>query len=85
MLIVSYWARVLKVFSVIRDSSYNVNAKVIGCSTDNCAMAQEVSRRPLTAEAQVWVRLSPCGIMLSSVNITSPWSHTHIYHVGDEQ
>jgi hypothetical protein len=25
-------------------------------------MAQAVSLRPLTAEAQVWVRVSPCGI-----------------------
>ena len=41
-------------------------AKAVTFTTSNCergrAMAKAVSRRPLTAEAQVRSRVSPCGI-----------------------
>jgi hypothetical protein len=62
------------------------------------AMAQAVSRRPLTTEAQVRACVNPCGIYggqsgtrqvflrvlrFSPVNIISPRLSTLVYHVGD--
>jgi hypothetical protein len=63
-------------------------------------MAQAVSRRPLTTEAQVRARVSPCGICVgqrgtgkgfcpscsvSSVNIIPSWLSIIIYHLENEQ
>jgi hypothetical protein len=61
------------------------------------AMAQAVSHRPLTAEARVRNRVSPCGICsvrsgtetgflrvlrVSPVNIIPPWFSVLVYHMG---
>jgi hypothetical protein len=63
-------------------------------------MAQVVSRLPLTAEARVCSRFSPCGMcggqscseicfcprsLVSPVSIITPWLSTVIYHLGDEK
>jgi hypothetical protein len=63
-------------------------------------MAQTVSRRPLTAESRVRVRVNPCGIFdgqsdtgagfppsssVFPVNINPPSFSILIYHLGDEQ
>jgi hypothetical protein len=63
-------------------------------------MAQAVSYRPLTTEARVRYRVSPCGICgaqsgtgigfspsssVSPVNVIPPWLSLLMYHVGDEQ
>jgi hypothetical protein len=64
------------------------------------AMAQEVSRWPLTSEARVHAWVNPCGICrgqsstgtgippslrFASANIIPPCLSTLIYHVGYEQ
>jgi hypothetical protein len=61
------------------------------------AMVQAVSRRPLTAEARVPARHSPCGICGGQsgnvtgfyrfylVNIILPLLSILIYHLGDEK
>jgi hypothetical protein len=64
------------------------------------AVAQAVSRRPLTAESQVRARVNPCGICggqsgagtgflrfirFYPVNNIPPSFSIPIYHLGDEQ
>jgi hypothetical protein len=64
-------------------------------------MAQEVSHQPLTAEARVRARVSPCGIcggqsgtgadfslspsIFPSISFQHCSPHSYIYHLGDEQ
>jgi hypothetical protein len=62
--------------------------------TWGCAMAQVVSRRPLTVEARVRDQDNPCGICggqsgtgigFSPVNIIPPSLSILMFHLVDEQ
>jgi hypothetical protein len=76
-----------------------MNTTEVGCKGGR-AMAQAVSRRPLTAESRVRIRVNPCGICgvqsgtttgfspsssVLPVNIIPPSLSILIYHTGDEQ
>jgi hypothetical protein len=69
-------------------------------SNKSRAIVQEVGRRPLTAEASVRARISPCGncggktgtragfspsSSVSPVSIIPPWLSMFVYHLGNEQ
>jgi hypothetical protein len=60
-------------------------------------MAQAVSRQPLTADARVRARVSPCGgetvtgtgfsriFSVYSVSIIPPWLFIFMYHLGSKK